>query len=141
MKRAAVHLMSRATLCVVAMCGLVTTRAVAVELPTLLCSGKNDHAPVYLFRDVLGASTRMEVTANKDGRYQAEYVKVSGAELLAECANGVSIAALPTPLLKAEMHKDGVPTQSSLPSSFTIMTSTTITCKYGQPPPSCRRTV
>ena len=111
--------------------------AASINTPALICSGKNDSAPVYLLKDAQGTLTRMEVTANKDGSYLTSYVKVSIEELLAECANGVSIAALPA--RQVDGLKDGVPTQSSLPASFTIMTSTTIACKYGQPPPTCRR--
>ena len=113
--------------------------AASINTPALICSGKNDSAPVYLLKDAQETLTRMEVTANKDGSYLTSYVKVSIEELLAECANGVSIAALPA--RQVDGLKDGVPTQSSLPASFTIMTSTTIACKYGQPPPSCRRAV
>ena len=121
--------------------------AASIYTPALICSGKNDSAPVYLLKDAQGTLTRMEVTAHKDDSYLTSYVKVSIEELLAECANGVSIAALPARQVDGlkdglkDRLKDDVPTQSSLPASFTIMTSTTIACKYGQPPPSCRRAV
>lgn len=107
----------------------------------LLCSGKNDEAPVYLLRDAKGMLTRMEVSATKEGRYSAVAVEVTSDELLAECKGGMSIAVLPSMQIAARKDRlKGVPAMSSLPSSFTIMTSTYVACKYGLEPP-CRRQV
>ncbi len=109
--------------------------------PDLLCSGKNDEAPVYLLRDAKGMLTRMEVSITNGGKYSAVPVEVTPDELLAECNGGMSIAVLPPMQIAA--RKDwlkSVPAMSSLPSSFTIMTSTYVACKYGLEPP-CRRQV
>ena len=113
--------------------------AAATSVVKLLCSGRNDNAPVYVREAANGTLSRMEVAVSKNGSYIASYVEVSNSELLAECANGTSVAALPA--TEVEGLKSGVPSQTTFPSSFTIQTSTTISCKYGQPPPTCRRDV
>ena len=121
------------------MLGIADAGAAANNVPNLLCSGSNDHAPVYLFQAANGALSRMEVMPTHGGSYTDSYIDVSLEALLAECANGTSIAVLPVPQI--EGLKRGVLSLPSLPSSFTIKTSTFVACKYGGPPPDCRRNV
>ncbi len=119
----------------------------AANLKNLICSGGNDDAPVYVLVTKGGAYFRIEATFDSKGRYKGQHVPVQKKEIDAECASGVSIAALqietPGPaksLAKGETVKTVVPPQASLPTSFTIRTSTSIACKYGLEPP-CARTV
>jgi len=138
MSRAIVFL-AQAALWIASIFGAIDAPAAATNTPKLLCAGNNDLAPVYLLQGANGALSRMEVTVLKSGRYDVSYVQVSLDELHAECANGMSVAAL-VPRLNTGL-KAGVPSEMSVPSSFTIMTSTTVACKYGLPPPECRRQV
>ncbi len=83
----------------------------------------------------------MDVTLSQEGRFAIAHIEVTPDELAAECKNGTSIAVLAAELSgpKTQGFKAIIP-QSALPTSFTIMTSTTIACKQGQTP-QCRRAV
>ena len=92
--------------------------------PDLICSGKNDHAPVFLVRDVDGTLQRLEAITQEDKSYQIRYVIVPNDVIEAICADGISLAVMAKPQSSSRKSVDGhkVDQLTYLPSSFSITT-------------------
>ncbi len=136
----------RLTLVSLLLCPLAS--AYAANPANLICTGKHDSAPVYVMATQNGTFYRTEISVDRNGRYNGVRIPVTRKEIDDECANGMSIATLSieqpggekAASSNAKATKSGVPPLASLPTSFTIRTSTTIACKYGLEPP-CARSV
>jgi hypothetical protein len=94
----------------------------AEQPPELLCSGRNDNAPVFVHRDADGSLQRLNATTQKDGTYTIRYTQIPAAEIQAMCASGLSLAVMFKPKPTSSLSADGekISTLTYLPSSFLI---------------------